>query len=103
MVSSMKDWTHEKGSLDLLDHLIKANHLDLSAYGIHAQDYTFIRELILGHPLPESTSFQGRPNSPFLYEIVNNAKTGLDVDKLDYFMRDAMYTGAKAVTKAKRG
>ncbi|EQC28644.1 hypothetical protein SDRG_13521 [Saprolegnia diclina VS20] len=95
MLPSMDGWTHEQGSLDLLDHLLYSNRIDLSEHGLTDIDYVFIRELILGRPLSGDT-YQGRPDAMFLYQVVNNSVTGLDVDKLDYFMRDALYTGAKS-------
>jgi HD superfamily phosphohydrolase len=56
-------------------------------------DYTFIEELIMppknlienGQWLPK-----GRPiQKSFLFGIISNPFDGLDVDKLDYFIRDA--------------
>ncbi|OQS07253.1 SAM domain and HD domain 1 [Thraustotheca clavata] len=95
MLSSMDGWTHEQGSLDLLDYLIESNNIDLEQFGLAPIDYIFIREMILGRPI-ESNQFCGRPHAQFLYQVVNNAKSGLDVDKLDYFLRDALYTGSKS-------
>ncbi|ETV97269.1 hypothetical protein, variant 3 [Aphanomyces invadans] len=92
----MNGWTHEKGSLDVLSALLSEYKIDVTQYGLQEIDVKFIQELIVGHPLPSCSHFCGRPTMPYLYEVVNNAKTGLDVDKLDYFMRDAQYTGAKA-------
>lgn len=90
-------WTHERGSLDMLDHLLAANHIDVEDYDLKEQDLVFIKELIYGGPLPGSSKLRGRPANiqRFLYDFVNNSKSGLDVDKLDYFMRDAVHTGAK--------
>lgn len=31
------------------------------------------------------------------FELISNKETGIDVDKLDYFRRDALYLGAKGV------
>jgi HD superfamily phosphohydrolase len=31
----------------------------------------------------------------FLYDVVNNTRSGLDVDKLDYFRRDCINAGVK--------
>lgn len=31
------------------------------------------------------------------FELISNKETGIDVDKLDYFRRDAFYLGAKGV------
>ncbi|RLN78579.1 hypothetical protein BBJ28_00001947 [Nothophytophthora sp. Chile5] len=98
LISDSYKWTHEQGSIDMLDHLLAANHIDVAAYGLTDQDVVFIKELIIGGPLPGSDgALHGRPSSEqrFMYDIVNNTHSGLDVDKLDYFMRDALHTGAK--------
>ena len=34
---------------------------------------------------------------PWEFEIISNRLTGIDVDKLDYFRRDAYYLGAKNI------
>uniref|UniRef100_A0A3Q3GG30 HD domain-containing protein n=1 Tax=Labrus bergylta TaxID=56723 RepID=A0A3Q3GG30_9LABR len=77
---------HEKGSCDMLDHLLKENNLE--------------PEMIAG-PLQESKEqrqldFKGRPEEKsFLYEIVSNKRNGVDVDKFDYLSRDSLYLGIK--------
>lgn len=43
-------------------------------------------DMIMGH-IPKGSS------EPEIYEIVCNAKNGLDVDKMDYLQRDAYHTG----------
>ena len=62
-----------------------------------SRDWIFIKECILGHPIgrpqpvdAERSGFLGRPyrRQEFLYDIVANRHTGLDVDKIDYFARD---------------
>lgn len=98
LVAQSYKWSHEKGSVDMFTFLLAANKISVEDYGLTEQDVRFIRELIWGGPLPDSNgNFAGRPsrNQRFLYDIVNNARSGLDVDKLDYFMRDSLYTGAK--------
>ncbi|CAI5725146.1 unnamed protein product [Peronospora effusa] len=91
-------WSHEQGSVDMFDFLLSQNNISVEKYGLTQQDVVFIKELIWGGPLPDSNGVLcGRPSRDqrFLYDIVNNAHSGLDVDKLDYFMRDSLYTGAK--------
>ncbi|KAG6956541.1 hypothetical protein JG688_00011366 [Phytophthora aleatoria] len=91
-------WSHEQGSVDMFSYLLTENKISVEDYGLTQQDVTFIKELIWGGPLPDSNgSLRGRPSRDqrFLYDIVNNAHSGLDVDKLDYFMRDSLHTGAK--------
>ena len=49
------------------------------------EDIDKISNMILG-TIPETT------NKPFLYEIVNNKRSDIDVDKMDYLRRDAYHT-----------
>ncbi|XP_036068650.1 deoxynucleoside triphosphate triphosphohydrolase SAMHD1-like isoform X2 [Oryzias melastigma] len=64
-------------------------------------DLVFIKELILGKPLNGNDSSAGWPykgrkvEKSFLYEIVSNKESGIDVDKFDYFARDCYHTGIK--------
>ena len=69
-----------------------------------SRDWIFIKECIAGCPLPHKgvsiESFKksnhdavliGRPvRKEFLYDVVNNRHSGLDVDKVDYLARDTM-------------
>ena len=51
---------------------------------------TFIEEIIGG---VEGKNRKGRSSRKFfLYDIVNNTRSGLDVDKLDYYVRDVHMT-----------
>jgi deoxynucleoside triphosphate triphosphohydrolase SAMHD1 len=50
----------------------------------------FVEEIIRG---TSEDKRRGRLSSKyFLYDIVNNSRSGLDVDKLDYFQRDIRHT-----------
>jgi|EP01043_Picozoa_sp_COSAG02_P006840 hypothetical protein len=102
---------HEELSTQLLDHLIEHNELwgDFERAGLDATDLLFIKEMIDHQargemPLaggkgdgekPEHEGepwrmYAGRPpDKHFLYEIISNDVSGVDVDKFDYFMRDA--------------
>ena len=55
-----------------------------------SRDWIFIKECIKASPLSENNDFVGRPgrHQEFLYDIVSNRHSGLDVDKIDYFARD---------------
>jgi HD superfamily phosphohydrolase len=70
-----------------------------------SRDWIFIKECIIGHPLPPKgmsiRKFKwsklpkvmiGRPDpfKEFLYDIICNRHSGLDVDKMDYLMRDTL-------------
>ncbi|CAM9504587.1 unnamed protein product [Pylaiella littoralis] len=88
-------WKHETGSVKMMRYMLRGGSggprraIDLSAYEprLDATDVVFIEEMILGTPEQDR---KGRgPEKEFLYDIVNNTRSGLDVDKLDYFRRDA--------------
>ncbi|XP_059907983.1 deoxynucleoside triphosphate triphosphohydrolase SAMHD1-like isoform X2 [Gadus macrocephalus] len=96
-------WTHEQASLDMLDHLLEVNKLNLEDYQlVLPMDLIFIKELIDG-PKPKDPQdpdaewpYKGRPEEKsFLYEIVSNKRNGIDVDKWDYFARDCHHLGIK--------
>ena len=56
-----------------------------------SRDFIFIKECIWGGPLDGAQqTFVGRPepHQEWLYDIVSNRHSGLDVDKIDYFARD---------------
>ncbi|CAI8021437.1 Deoxynucleoside triphosphate triphosphohydrolase SAMHD1, partial [Geodia barretti] len=99
-------WKHEVASEMMLDHLIEENGLmeEMRKYGLDENDVIFIKELIVGPaknadetpttPTRHDWEYKGRPVSKsFLYEIVANKGTGVDVDKWDYFARDCHHLG----------
>lgn len=43
-----------------------------------------------------------RPGKEFLFQIVHNSKTGIDVDKCDYYIRDSYNAGVKVTYNADR-
>eukprot|EP01035_Chromulina_nebulosa_P029349 gene29349-38883_t len=87
-----KEWRHEDASVDMFRLLLRTNHIDLARYDLSAVDQTFIEEIIRGTKEKDRI---GRPVEKFyLYDIVNNNRSGLDMDKVDYFRRDMFYTNA---------
>lgn len=78
-------WEHEMASIQLFDHLLHVNRVDLSAYGLQLpEDTNFIKLLIMGlRPEAEWPNNLGRPpEKRFLLDIVANKRNGIDVDKL---------------------
>ena len=70
------------------EHVLSADHV------ITSRDIVFVKECILGEPLPGLQDFIGRPiEKEFLYDVVNNRHSGKDVDKDDYYVRDAARAG----------
>jgi len=60
-----------------------------------SRDFVFIQECITGEPLPEVEAIWGpglhgrtAEHQEWLYDIVHNRHSGLDVDKVDYYARD---------------
>jgi len=96
-------WDHEDTSLKILDIILEDNNINIKDYNLDAQDLDFIKELINGElpenkDKPEGWKFVGRgPDKYYLYEIISNKESGVDVDKWDYFLRDSMATGIKIV------
>ncbi|XP_033645631.1 deoxynucleoside triphosphate triphosphohydrolase SAMHD1-like [Asterias rubens] len=90
-------WKHEKASMAMIDHLIEENDLmkDFVKFNLE-DDITFIKELIDGPPENKDNPwpYEGRlQDQSFLYEIVANKESGIDVDKWDYFLRDSHSLG----------
>ncbi|XP_042073186.1 deoxynucleoside triphosphate triphosphohydrolase SAMHD1 isoform X2 [Haplochromis burtoni] len=93
-------------SVKMFDHLLSTNnlHSSMKNYGLNVDgqnesDLVFIKEMIRGHLNTDETQdqFMGRTKDKyFLYEIVENEKNGIDVDKFDYIARDSYYLGIQS-------
>lgn len=77
-IFKLKD--HEERSVFFLKQV--NNRLKL----LTEEEVVFVENVIMGN-IPEGT------NEAYLYEIVCNAKCGLDMDRVDYINRDSMHTG----------
>ncbi|XP_044303454.1 deoxynucleoside triphosphate triphosphohydrolase SAMHD1 isoform X3 [Varanus komodoensis] len=96
-------WKHEQASVQMFEHLIMSNKLKsaMEYYGLKLnEDIDFIKELIAGPieakpgVLKNTWPYRGRSKEKsFLYEIVANKRSGIDVDKWDYFARDCHHLG----------
>uniref|UniRef100_A0AAY4EDV7 Deoxynucleoside triphosphate triphosphohydrolase SAMHD1 n=1 Tax=Denticeps clupeoides TaxID=299321 RepID=A0AAY4EDV7_9TELE len=98
-------WKHKTASVQMFDHLVKANGLEsvMVEHGLTLpDDLVFIKEQIAG-PLEAPTNhrpqwlYKGRcEEKSFLYEIVANRRNGIDVDKWDFFARDCYHLGIQS-------
>ncbi|XP_047669910.1 deoxynucleoside triphosphate triphosphohydrolase SAMHD1-like [Tachysurus fulvidraco] len=101
-------WEHETASVKMFEHLVKENNLEdmMKDYGLSNKDLKFIKEQIAGPLKPSAQNkwaYSGRPEEQsFLYEIVANKRTGIDVDKWDYFARDSYHLGLKNIPDYQR-
>jgi HD superfamily phosphohydrolase len=75
---------HEERSCLFIDYLAK-EIIELKEYSVD------IKNIIKGSSKKE-----------FMAEIISNNKTGLDVDKLDYLVRDCYFTGVKCIINVDR-
>ncbi len=93
-------WTHEQAGCDLMSYMLESNNINLKDYGMDEErDLEFVKECIVGVDKEECAKRDKhdaweRPR--FLYFIINNTESGLDVDKLDYYQRDCRGAGIKA-------
>jgi HD superfamily phosphohydrolase len=112
-IERLETWTHEDASVRLLEIIFKDKSEVLKEAGLccdaEGDDFACIRELIDppkkkleallesgGLRTEWSKHIKGRPvEKAWLYEIVSNWRSGIDVDKFDYFRRDALYLGIK--------
>ncbi|KAJ8361305.1 hypothetical protein SKAU_G00178300 [Synaphobranchus kaupii] len=96
-------WKHEQASKQMFDHMVNVNSLRpvMESHGlVCAEDLLFIKELIDSpqHQEQETWPYKGRTEEKsFLYEIVANKRTGIDVDKWDYFARDCYHLGIQNI------
>uniref|UniRef100_A0A3P8N5U3 HD/PDEase domain-containing protein n=1 Tax=Astatotilapia calliptera TaxID=8154 RepID=A0A3P8N5U3_ASTCA len=117
-VTDNEKWTHEKASIEMFKHLLDQNGLKevMKKYGLKVDedgtDLVFIEEMIKkpqdekpqndaaqdnehqNNDASKKWPYKGREEKKsFLYEIVSNKNTGIDVDKFDYFARDCHHLG----------
>lgn len=91
-------YTHEIMTVRIFDFLIRDNELNLKEFGLDENDVAFLKECILGDKIPGGREARkGRPKSKwFMYDVVNNVWSGMDVDRLDYYERDSRNTCVKS-------
>ncbi|CAI5458097.1 unnamed protein product [Closterium sp. Yama58-4] len=88
------DWHHEKRSADLVERMVDNNNIDIVPDTIAT-----IQSLILPDKSKRHRDYTGKE---FLWDIVANARTGIDVDKFDYLARDSYFCNIKSCFDHKR-
>lgn len=104
-IDRSREWSHEKMSCEMLQHLYDENGLEDrlgldSRDGLRRSDLRALQELISIDKRdydPQSGAYHGRHSGRpqlqlggkmFLYEIVANGRNSVDIDKFDYLVRD---------------
>lgn len=88
------EWEHEESSFKMLLLAMEEN----PEIKMSKEELDFVRELICGGDQEREKNgeypYSARgPEKFFLYEIIANKVTGIDVDKMDYIRRDAKALG----------
>ena len=93
------EWNHELMGTNMLKYLMLKNNIVFEDYDlVEEDDLLFIKECIIGvdnHTRCERNEEDSWPRPSWLYDIVSNHESGLDVDKLDYLMRDSLFSHVK--------
>jgi HD superfamily phosphohydrolase len=99
--------SHEEASYRILQRIWEATP-DINSR-ISLTDIRTIGKMILGSPdkvpssLKEELTWTDYDHThAYLYEVVSNDRTGIDVDKFDYLKRDSHYTGIPCTFDAQR-
>ncbi|KAH8115674.1 hypothetical protein DFH11DRAFT_1299236 [Phellopilus nigrolimitatus] len=79
-------WTHEEASEMMFDDLVEKNGIQ-----IEQDDMNFVKDLIRGRV--RHSAKKNPPEKKFLFDIVNNERNGIDIDKFDYIARDVRAIG----------
>ncbi|XP_066509751.1 deoxynucleoside triphosphate triphosphohydrolase SAMHD1-like [Hoplias malabaricus] len=87
-----KKWKHEQQSVKMFEKLIQRPHVanELKKYSLLNQHILLIKEFI------DTSREMSRQDISYLYEVVANERTGIDVDKMDYLIRDCHHLGMKS-------
>ncbi|XP_030496702.2 uncharacterized protein LOC115712545 isoform X1 [Cannabis sativa] len=79
-------WSHENMSVKMIEYMVDENNID-----IDPETLKRVKDMITCSP-KDVLLTSLKPKS-FLYDIVANGRTGIDVDKFDYIVRDSRACG----------
>jgi HD superfamily phosphohydrolase len=105
-----KTFHHEHASYYLLERIFNRTPDKFISSGLHLDDIKLIGQIILGSPDKADIipALQDHPADPamahksFMFDIVSNERTGIDLDKFDYLARDARHIGIATMFDSKR-
>ncbi|KAG8341363.1 hypothetical protein TRVL_07808 [Trypanosoma vivax] len=83
-------FSHENMSIRLLRRIL--SRISLDQFGLDEDDARFIELCIVGLSpgTPWPTNVGRSPEKRFLVDVIANKRNGVDMDRLDYFMRDSI-------------
>uniref|UniRef100_A0AC34FTR8 HD/PDEase domain-containing protein n=1 Tax=Panagrolaimus sp. ES5 TaxID=591445 RepID=A0AC34FTR8_9BILA len=92
--------SHEEMSVLLFEKILNDYPESKACLDLYFEDYHFnlIKQLIDPPKNEQPWNFFVGPEKAFLFAIVNNSISGLDVDKMDYLLRDSKRVGVNGVT-----
>ncbi|CAI5997136.1 unnamed protein product [Closterium sp. NIES-64] len=103
---------HEKRSVELVDRVIDNNNIDIDPDTVATIKMRGGRSVQLVDRVIDNNNIDIDPDTvatikdykekEFLWDIVANARTGIDVDKFDYLARDSYFCNIKACFDHKR-
>ncbi|XP_048322883.1 uncharacterized protein LOC107428730 isoform X2 [Ziziphus jujuba] len=79
-------WSHEDMSVRMIDYIVDEHHIEVDPTILNK-----VKEMITASS--ENVPGKSAREKSFLYEIVANGRTGIDVDKFDYIVRDTRACG----------
>ena len=102
LVAPQSMWTHEEQSCKMFNYMIAENEKVREAFEtekIGEKEKNLVKDLLIGKDPLKCNNGSIRETDGkkhcFLYEIVSNARNGIDCDKFDYLMRDSYHIGWK--------
>jgi len=96
MQSRGKDWRHEEQSVKMIHAIADELRDEFKNSNLFDEHVNFICELVDPPKIPADNSYpfkHCKPGKEFLYFIVSNPFSGIDVDKMDYLARDSRILG----------
>lgn len=91
---SLLNWSHEVMSAKMFEYMIDANSIDIEKDDIRVINALIEPPLDVSERLDVDIDIYP-PRNRFIFEIVNNTISSIDVDKFDYLARDSYCLGMK--------